>query len=206
MRAGTATGGETVRSVVVFVLAALFLSGASPAASDSIRAVTAGRGGGCSELQGRDQTAPAAPPSKPERFLTAYIGNNFNRRDAAEIAAAICAGTVYPDPLLHAAHLEIESSFEPLSKGALGEIGLAQFMPSWVGTWGRRAGLDIPSDPWDIEQNIRFGEAIFGRSYTDDYRRALFAYDHSWAYVDKVEAKYRELVWRFRLWEIREGK
>jgi soluble lytic murein transglycosylase-like protein len=68
-----------------------------------------------------------------------------------------------------------------------GAVGWMQFMP---GTW-RMYGVDAsgdgiadPNDPYDaIESAAIYLEAAGGRR---DIRRAVFAYNHAWWYVDRV--------------------
>jgi membrane-bound lytic murein transglycosylase B len=68
-----------------------------------------------------------------------------------------------------------------------GAVGWMQFMPgTWrmYGTDASGDGIADPNDPYDaIESAAAYLEAAGGRR---DIRRAVFAYNHAWWYVDRV--------------------
>ena len=68
-----------------------------------------------------------------------------------------------------------------------GAVGWMQFMPGTWRTYGVDAsgdGIADPNDPYDaIESAAIYLEAAGARR---DIRRAVFAYNHAWWYVDEV--------------------
>ena len=74
-----------------------------------------------------------------------------------------------------------------LNVSSAGAVGWMQFMPGTWRTYGTDAsgdGIADPNDPYDaIESAAIYLEAAGGRR---DIRRAVFAYNHAWWYVDRV--------------------
>lgn len=95
------------------------------------------------------------------------------------------------NPALAVAVAEHESGFQPDARGAAGEIGLFQLMPSTA------AGLGV-SDPWNPAQNIAGGIKYLNRMmerYAGDVTRALAAYNAGPGDVDRGTVP--ERAWQY---------
>lgn len=100
----------------------------------------------------------------------------------------------YPnvDPYVALAVLEIESNYQPDIISSAGAVGLMQWIPKWH-AW--RMDKFHLNDMWDPYTNI-----IVGMDYLNDlylsassWREALYGYNHSTAYVNKVLSRAESL-------------
>jgi len=127
------------------------------------------------------------------RFVWARTHTPF---DASRIIAAVAAECEEHDvdPALVVAVIWQESRFDAAARGAAGEVGLMQLLPSTFGGWGR---YDY------VEGNIACGVAYLAgelRAYGTE-RAGLAHYNggprpgrRSWAYADEVLRIRREDV------------
>ena len=85
---------------------------------------------------------------------------------------------------IFAAIAKVESDFgRNMETSSAGAIGYGQFLP---GTW---AAYGEGGDPYDFHDVIpAMGRYLMASGAPADMPRALYAYNHSWAYVDKVLA------------------
>lgn len=93
----------------------------------------------------------------------------------------------YPelDTAIVRAVIETESHYIPDVGNPSGAIGLMQIIPKWHLWRAEKYGL---SDLWDPYTNILVGMDLINELYQKygDYRRALYDYNHSTAYVEYV--------------------
>ena len=70
-----------------------------------------------------------------------------------------------------------------------------QFLPSTWDRWGLDADGDGIADPWDPEDAI-YGAARYlaAADAHEDLRRAVYAYNHSYEYVDRVMGLAQEIA------------
>jgi len=85
---------------------------------------------------------------------------------------------------IFAAIVKVESDFgRNMATSSAGGIGYGQFMP---GIW---AAYGNGGDPYDFHDVIpAMGRYLLANGASADMPRALYAYNHSWAYVDQVLA------------------
>ena len=85
---------------------------------------------------------------------------------------------------IFAAIAKVESDFgRNMETSSAGAIGYGQFLPE---TW---AAYGDGGDPYDFHDVIpAMGRYLLANGVPADMPRALYAYNHSWAYVDKVLA------------------
>jgi hypothetical protein len=83
-----------------------------------------------------------------------------------------------------AAIAKVESDFgRNMATSSAGAVGYGQFLPS---TW---AGFGRGGDPYDYRDVIpAMARYLLAHDAPGDLRRAVYAYNHSWAYVDQVLA------------------
>ena len=165
--------------------------------------------GNYSEAPNGSDVAEIATTDPAFEYLRAYIGNRApgGYREGERIAEAIYMHATANgiDPLLTAAKVQGESTFNPRTTGAVGEYGLSQIHPGWR-RWGPNAGISFPQDPYEIEPNIEMGVLIFKRNYDDDYLIALARYNGARnvnGYARKIDRIYREITHGYRLWCVR---
>lgn len=89
-----------------------------------------------------------------------------------------------------AAIAKVESDFgRNMGPSSAGAIGYCQFMPSTWEAYATDGNGDGVADPYDFRDCIpAMGRYLVANGAPADLRRALFAYNHSWAYVEKVLA------------------
>jgi membrane-bound lytic murein transglycosylase B len=90
-----------------------------------------------------------------------------------------------------AALTETESAFGcNMGPSSAGAIGWTQFMPATWKAYGMDADGDRKADPYNSVDAV-FSTARYLRASgaPRSYRRALYAYNHSWAYVNIVLAR-----------------
>lgn len=125
--------------------------------------------------------------------------------EAAQTSAAPAAAEVPPDHLavmqrvslqtgipwqVLAAISKIESGFGAnMGPSSAGATGYCQFMPGTWAAYGTDGDGDGIADPYNYRDCIpAMGRYLMANGAPADLRRALFAYNHSWAYVDTVLA------------------
>ena len=141
--------------------------------------------GGASSQQGCGGLGAVSPPSGSPPELRPIFVAAASRYRLGSQGAAILAGLT-----------SIESGFgENMGPSSAGAIGWTQFMPATWAQWGVDANGDGKRDPYNAMDAI-FSSARYLRASgaPHDWRRALFAYNHSDAYVDAVLARARELA------------
>jgi hypothetical protein len=134
----------------------------------------------------------AAGASGPSGCGTSDLGGAVRPDLAALFSAAAARYDLGPGgPAILAGLTDVESGFgQNLGPSSAGAVGWTQFMPA---TW-RRFGVDADGDgrkdPNSAPDAI-FAAARYLRHLgaPGDWRRALFGYNHSRAYVDAVLAK-----------------
>ncbi|MDI6857194.1 MAG: bifunctional lytic transglycosylase/C40 family peptidase [Dehalococcoidia bacterium] len=107
--------------------------------------------------------------------------------DQLEVMQQVSLQTGIPWQIL-AAIAKVESDFGGnMAVSSAGAIGYCQFMPE---TWDAYGGNgDGVADPYDFRDCIpAMGRYLVANGAPADLRRALYAYNHSWAYVEKVLA------------------
>jgi cell wall-associated NlpC family hydrolase len=89
-----------------------------------------------------------------------------------------------------AAIAKVESDFGRNSTASsAGAVGYCQFLPSTWAAYGVDGNADGVADPADFHDCIpAAAQHLVANGAPGDLRAALYAYNHSWAYVDKVLA------------------
>jgi cell wall-associated NlpC family hydrolase len=89
-----------------------------------------------------------------------------------------------------AAIAKVESDFgRNMATSSAGAVGYCQFLPSTWAAYGVDGDGDGVADPNNFRDCIPAAAAyLIANGAPGDLRAALFAYNHSWAYVDKVLA------------------
>lgn len=89
-----------------------------------------------------------------------------------------------------AAIAKVESDFgRNMASSSAGAVGYCQFTPATWAAYGDDGNGDGVADPYDFRDCIpAMGRYLVANGAPADLRRALFAYNHSWAYVEKVLA------------------
>lgn len=122
--------------------------------------------------------AISTPPVNPERRTIAELEVLW--RDA---------GVAYGVPwTVLGAINQVESNFgQNMGPSYAGAVGWMQFLPSTWERWGLDADGDGIADPWDPEDAI-YGAARYlaATGAQEDIRGAVYSYNHSYAYVDRV--------------------
>jgi hypothetical protein len=97
------------------------------------------------------------------------------------VMQAVARETGIPWQVL-AAIAKVESDFgRNMATSSAGAIGYGQFLPS---TW---TGFGRGGDPYDYRDVIpAMARYLLAHGAPADLRRAIYAYNHSWAYVDQV--------------------
>jgi len=154
--------------------------------------------GGASIATGSTPSAAASAPN-PFAFPTPPLQFSFDQFQIPLFLLPIyqAAATQYRIPWeILAAINEVETNFgSDLSVSRAGAEGWMQFEPS---TW-RRYGLDVTAsgtaNPYDPDDAI-FAAARYldASGAASDLRRAIFAYNHSTAYVDSVLAEASQIA------------
>ncbi len=105
------------------------------------------------------------------------------------------AGSLYSVPwYLLAAIARVESNFNPYAVGPpnyTGELalGMMQFLPSTWRAYGVDADSDGVADPFSpVDAVYTAARYLQAHGVNEDVRKALWAYNHSWEYVDTVLA------------------
>ncbi|MDP2950548.1 MAG: bifunctional lytic transglycosylase/C40 family peptidase [Chloroflexota bacterium] len=103
--------------------------------------------------------------------------------DQLEVMQQVSLQTGIPWQIF-AAIAKVESDFgRNMATSSAGAIGYGQFMPA---TW---AAYGNGGDPYDFHDVIpAMGRYLLANGAPADMLRALYAYNHSWAYVDQVLA------------------
>jgi len=89
-----------------------------------------------------------------------------------------------------AAIAKVESDFgRGTATSEAGAIGYCQFTPEMWGAYATDGNGDGIADPYDFRDCIpAMGRFLVANGAPADMRRALYPYNHSWAYVDNVLA------------------
>ncbi len=106
-----------------------------------------------------------------------------------EVMQQVSLQTGIPWQIL-AAIAKVESDFGAnMGPSSAGAIGYCQFMPATWAAYGGDGNGDGVADPYDFRDCIpAMGRYLVANGAPADLRRALYAYNHSWAYVEKVLA------------------
>ncbi len=106
-----------------------------------------------------------------------------------EVMQQVSLQTGIPWQIL-AAIAKVESDFGAnMATSSAGAIGYCQFMPATWAAYGGDGNGDGVADPYDFRDCIpAMGRYLVANGAPADLRRALYAYNHSWAYVEKVLA------------------
>lgn len=152
------TLGGSFLAALVFVLSIAALFG-SEASGDC--------GGGAGEL---------GLPKEAERFAELYA------------AAAVKYELGPKGPAMLASIHRIETRFsENVAVSSAGAQGHMQFMPPTWASYGVDASGDGKADPWNVEDAIYSAANYLKASGApDDWRGAIYAYNHAGWYVDEV--------------------
>lgn len=145
-------------------------------------AVVAGAGAGVPSVAGGCDSGLRA--SVPERLRPIFRAA-AERYELGENGAAVLAGLT-----------SVESDFgRNMGPSSAGAIGWTQFLPSTWASYGVDADGDGRADPFNAHDAIH-GAANYLRASgaPDDWRRALFAYNHADWYVAKVLREARRLA------------
>jgi murein DD-endopeptidase MepM/ murein hydrolase activator NlpD len=120
----------------------------------------------------------STPPVAPERRSLAELERLWRE-----------AGAAYgiPWPLLGAINSVESNMGQNMGPSYAGAVGWMQFLPSTWDRWGLDADGDGVADPWDPDDAV-YGAARYlaAADAHEDLRRAVYAYNHSYAYVDRV--------------------
>lgn len=144
-------------------------------------------------------------PKKRSNFvLTAYdpsyerLAQNISRRfHVSETFSLQVVATAYEvgsrtktDPLVILAIIRVESSFNPVSEGSQGDIGLMQLHPKWQMDRIIEAGGLLAA--WEPETNILIGARVLRRCLNQqrDLALALQCYNGNAIYPGKVINEY----------------
>ncbi|MPZ49758.1 MAG: transglycosylase SLT domain-containing protein [Dehalococcoidia bacterium] len=89
-----------------------------------------------------------------------------------------------------AALAKVESDFgQNTATSSAGAVGYCQFLPSTWAAYGTDGNGDGIADPYDFRDCIpAAARYLQANGASADLRAALYAYNHSWPYVDKVLA------------------
>jgi cell wall-associated NlpC family hydrolase len=109
--------------------------------------------------------------------------------DQLEVMQQVSLQTGIPWQVL-AAVAKVESDFGAnMGPSSAGAIGYCQFMPATWAAYGGDGNGDGVADPYDFRDCIpAMGRYLVANGAPADLRRALYAYNHSWAYVEEVLA------------------
>lgn len=109
--------------------------------------------------------------------------------DQLEVMQQVSLRTGIPWQVL-AAIAKVESDFgRNMTTSSAGAIGYCQFMPATWAAYGGDGNGDGVADPYDFRDCIpAMGRYLVANGAPADLRRALYAYNHSWAYVETVLA------------------
>jgi len=109
--------------------------------------------------------------------------------DQLEVMQQVSLQTGIPWQIF-AAIAKIESDFgRNMATSSAGAIGYGQFMPATWAAYGADENGDGVADPYDFHDVIpAMGRYLLANGAPADMPRALYAYNHSWAYVDQVLA------------------
>src|SRR5918998_689507 len=89
---------------------------------------------------------------------------------------------------------EVESAFGcNMGPSSAGAIGWTQFMPATWRMWGMDASGDGKADPYNgVDAIYSTARYLRASGAPRHYRKAIYAYNHAWWYVDKVLAGARK--------------
>lgn len=137
----------------------------------------------------------------PMLFLMAAIGGTPGISQSPASAAAVAeippehlvvmqrigASTGIPWQVL-AAIAKVESGFGAnMGPSSAGALGYCQFMPATWGYYGVDGDGDGIADPFNYRDCLpAAAQYLLDSGAPGDLRRALYAYNHSWSYVDHV--------------------
>jgi len=109
--------------------------------------------------------------------------------DQLEVMQQVSLQTGIPWQIF-AAIAKVESDFgRNMATSSAGAIGYGQFMPATWAAYGTDGNGDGIADPFDFHDVIpAMGRYLLANGAPADMPRALYAYNHSWAYVDRVLA------------------
>jgi cell wall-associated NlpC family hydrolase len=109
--------------------------------------------------------------------------------DQLEVMQQVSLQTGIPWQIL-AAIAKVESDFgRNMATSSAGAIGYCQFMPETWDAYATDGNGDGIADPYDFRDCIpAMGRYLVANGAPADLRRAIYAYNHSWAYVEKVLA------------------
>lgn len=109
--------------------------------------------------------------------------------DQLEVMQRVSLQTGIPWQIL-AAIAKVESDFgRNTTTSSAGAIGYCQFMPATWAAYATDGNGDGIADPYDFRDCIpAIGRFLLANGAPADVRSALYAYNHSWAYVDEVLA------------------
>lgn len=109
--------------------------------------------------------------------------------DQLEVMQQVSLQTGIPWQIF-AAIAKIESDFgRNMATSSAGAIGYGQFMPATWAAYGADENGDGIADPYDFHDVIpAMGRYLLANGAPADMPRALYVYNHSWAYVDQVLA------------------
>ncbi len=109
--------------------------------------------------------------------------------DQLEVMQQVSVQTGIPWQIL-AGIAKVESDFgRNMATSSAGAIGYCQFMPDTWAVYATDGNGDGIADPYDFRDCIpAMGRYLVANGAPADLRRALYAYNHSWAYVESVLA------------------
>jgi cell wall-associated NlpC family hydrolase len=109
--------------------------------------------------------------------------------DQLEVMRQVSLQTGIPWQIF-AAIAKVESDFgRNMATSSAGAIGYGQFMPATWAAYGTDGNGDGIADPYDFHDVIpAMGRYLLANGAPADMPHALYAYNHSWAYVDHVLA------------------
>src|SRR5690606_21024844 len=109
--------------------------------------------------------------------------------DQREVMRRVSLETGIPWQVL-AAIAKLESDFgRNMAVSSAGAEGYCQFLPSTWAAYGVDGDGDGIADPYNFRDCIpAMARLLVANGAPSDLRAALYAYNHSWAYVDKVLA------------------
>ena len=161
------------------------------APASSTHSVSGGGGRGAGALRHFAATSNARLGGHPSYASGIHAIQACSGSDALKPALKAAARAFGLKWRILAGIASVESAFGcNMGPSSAGAIGWTQFMPATWRMWGMDADGDHKASPYDsVDAVFSTARYLSASGAPRSYRRALFAYNHSWAYVRTVLAR-----------------